>query len=63
MKYEIRMQSNLSVCYLSGLFPSFDPAEDPVPALHEEPAVQHPADQPEPLPVLQTQEMHRGRNE
>jgi hypothetical protein len=50
--------TNESVPFISGILSALHPAEDPVPALYQEPAVQHPEDQPQPMPILQTQEMH-----
>lgn len=41
-----------------GILPSLNPAEDPVPAMHQEPTVQHPTDKPQPLPILSPEEMH-----
>ena len=48
--------------FISGILPSVHPAEDQLPPVHQEPAVQHPAHQQEQMPVLQTQEVH-GRGD
>ena len=42
---------------VAGVLLSVDPAEDPVPTMHQEPAVRHPEGQQEPLPVLPAQEV------
>ena len=47
----------------AGILPSVNPAENPVPTMHEEPAVRHPEGEQEPVSVLQAQEMYRGRYE
>ena len=47
----------------AGILSAVDPAEDPVPTMHEEPAVRHPESEQEPVPVLSPQEMHRRRHE
>lgn len=49
--------------HLAGLLPPVDPAEDPVPPVHEEPAMRDPESQPQPMSVLQAQEVHRRRHE
>ncbi len=46
----------------AGIFPEEHPAEDPVSAVSEESAVQHHPGEPQSLPVLQAQEMHRCRH-
>ena len=46
-----------------GILPSVHPAEDQLPPVHQEPAVQHPAHQQEQMPVLQTQEVYGSGDE
>ena len=46
-----------------GFLPAEHSTKDPVPAVHQEPAVLHSAHQSEPMPILSTEEVHRRRNE
>ena len=56
-----RLRSHFSL--VAGVLPPFNPAEDPVPTMHQEPAVRHPEGQQEPLPVLPPQEVYRRWHE
>ena len=47
----------------AGIFPAVNPAEDPVPTMHEEPAVRDPEGEQEPVPVLPSEEVHCRRHE
>ena len=46
-----------------GFLPAEHSTKDPVPAVHQEPAVLHSAHQSEPMPILSTEKVHRRRNE
>ena len=48
---------------ISGILPSVHPTKDQLQTMHQEPAVQHPENQPEPMSVLQAQEVHGCGNE
>ena len=47
----------------AGILPSVNPAENPVPTMHEEPAVRDPEGEQKPVSVLQAQEVHRRWHE
>ena len=49
--------------HFAGILPSVNPAEDPVPTMHEEPAVRDPESEQESVPVLPSQEVHCCRHE
>jgi hypothetical protein len=48
---------------MQGLLQAQHPTEDPVPTLHQKPAVLHTSHQQEPLPILQVEKVHRRRDE
>jgi hypothetical protein len=61
--YPFHTKAKFVLLCVAGLLQAQHPAEDPVQAMHQKPAMLDFADKQEPLPVLPPQKMHRSRHE